>query len=77
MIDLFGMPRGEEWIVLLVVVILIFGPTKLPGLVRQLGRAKKTWDEEFGPGRHRDSLDNTDQAAPLADRAPTDEQPTR
>ncbi|WP_427892181.1 twin-arginine translocase TatA/TatE family subunit [Kribbella sp. GL6] len=47
MLDLLGMPRGEEWLVLLVVVLLLFGPTKLPGLVRQLARTKKVWDEEI------------------------------
>ncbi|HEY3558887.1 MAG TPA: twin-arginine translocase TatA/TatE family subunit [Kribbella sp.] len=57
MIGLLGMPRGEEWIVLFVVVLLLFGPTKLPGLVRQFARAKKTWDEEIAPGRKSASIE--------------------
>jgi sec-independent protein translocase protein TatA len=47
MVTLLEMPRGGEWLVLLAVVVLLFGPTKLPGLVRQLGRAKKIWDNEI------------------------------
>ncbi|MGZ0153606.1 twin-arginine translocase TatA/TatE family subunit [Kribbella sp. WER1] len=74
MISLFGMPRGEEWIVLLVVVLLIFGPTKLPGLIRQLARSKKVWDEEIKPGR-RPALDS-DETVPApqsaGSTAPTD-----
>ena len=35
---MFGI-RGWEWIIILVVVLLIFGPSKLPGLARSVGRS--------------------------------------
>lgn len=31
--------QGMEWIIIFVIVLLIFGPTKLPQLARGLGRA--------------------------------------
>lgn len=34
----FGL-QGNEWIILLVVVLLIFGPKKLPELARGIGKA--------------------------------------
>ncbi|GAA3085401.1 sec-independent protein translocase protein TatA [Kribbella aluminosa] len=71
MISQLEMPRGEEWIVILVVVILLFGPTKLPGLVRQLGKAKKVWDQELSPSRDRHkTLDTPDQTTSQTTPAP-------
>jgi len=35
---MFGI-RGWEWIILLVIIILIFGPSKIPDLARSVGKA--------------------------------------
>ena len=35
---MFGI-RGWEWIIILVVVLIIFGPSKLPGLARSVGKS--------------------------------------
>ena len=51
MITLLGMPQGAEWLVILAIVVLLFGSAKLPSLVRQLGKSKKIWEEEVGPGK--------------------------
>jgi sec-independent protein translocase protein TatA len=51
MITLLGMPQGAEWLVILAIVVLLFGSAKLPTLVRQLGKSKKIWEEEVGPGK--------------------------
>ena len=51
MITLLGMPQGAEWLVILAIVVLLFGSAKLPTLVKQLGRSKKIWEEEVGPGK--------------------------
>jgi sec-independent protein translocase protein TatA len=53
MITLLGMPQGAEWLVILAIVVLLFGSAKLPTLVRQLGKSKKIWEEEVGPGKKR------------------------
>jgi sec-independent protein translocase protein TatA len=51
MVSLLGMPQGAEWLVILAIVVLLFGSAKLPTLVKQLGRSKKIWEEEVGPGK--------------------------
>ena len=53
MAPLIGMPQGAEWLVILAIVVLLFGSAKLPALVKQLGKSKKIWEEEVGPGRRR------------------------
>lgn len=53
----FGLPAGSELIMVLLVVLIIFGPTKLPQLGRSIGSAitefkdglKKVKDDEDGP----------------------------
>jgi len=43
------MPHGFEWLWIALIVLLLFGPTKLPGLARSLGKSlgefKKAKDE--------------------------------
>ncbi|MDR1727908.1 MAG: twin-arginine translocase TatA/TatE family subunit [Acidobacteriota bacterium] len=34
---LFGMPMGMEWVIILGVVLLLFGGTKIPQLAKGLG----------------------------------------
>jgi sec-independent protein translocase protein TatA len=51
-------PKGPEWIIILVVVLLIFGARKLPELARSLGASAKEFrkgiqegsDEAAAPG---------------------------
>ena len=52
---LLGMPQGAEWLVILAIVVLLFGSAKLPTLVKQLGKSKKIWEEEVGPGKKKDA----------------------
>jgi len=35
---MFGI-RGMEWIILLVIILLIFGPSKIPALAKSVGKA--------------------------------------
>lgn len=58
---LITMPSGAEWLVVLAIVVLLFGSTKLPALVRQLGKSKKIWEEEVGPRKKDAEL--TEQAS--------------
>jgi sec-independent protein translocase protein TatA len=66
MVTLLGMPQGAEWLVILAIVVLLFGSAKLPTLVKQLGRSKKIWEEEVGPGKKKG-----DQELTQGDQAPT------
>jgi sec-independent protein translocase protein TatA len=42
---IFGMPGGAEWWIILVVILLLFGPTQLPKLAKMLGKSAKTLKE--------------------------------
>jgi sec-independent protein translocase protein TatA len=60
--------QGMEWILIFVIVLLIFGPTKLPQLARGLGRAiyefRKASQgafEEEGTSRKREELKGIDE----------------
>jgi sec-independent protein translocase protein TatA len=75
MITLLGMPQGAEWLVILAIVVLLFGSAKLPTLVRQLGKSKKIWEEEVGPGKKKSDAELTqgdpEQAVNPPAQAPT------
>lgn len=49
---MFGLPRGAEWIVILLIVILLFGPGRIGKIAGELGRGIKSF---------REGLDNLDQ----------------
>ena len=42
---LLGMPGGWEWIVILVVILLLFGGSRLPQLAKALGQSKRAFRE--------------------------------
>jgi sec-independent protein translocase protein TatA len=65
---LISMPSGAEWLVVLAIVVLLFGSTKLPALVRQLGKSKKIWEEEVGPRKKDAEL--TEEASTTPAQAP-------
>jgi sec-independent protein translocase protein TatA len=41
----FGMPMGMEWVIILVVVLLLFGPKQLPKLMKSFGKSAKALRE--------------------------------
>jgi sec-independent protein translocase protein TatA len=45
---LIGMPGGAEWIVLLAVVLLLFGGSRLPQLAKGLGQSIKEFKRGAG-----------------------------
>lgn len=53
---LIGMPGGWEWIVILVVILLLFGGSRLPQLAKALGQSKRAF---------RDGQDEADEEARL------------
>lgn len=49
------MPRGQELIIVLVVVVLLFGARKLPELARSLGASAKEFRKGIEEGSAEDS----------------------
>jgi sec-independent protein translocase protein TatA len=45
---MFGLPRGSEWIIILVIVILLFGPGRIGKIASELGRSIKSFREGLG-----------------------------
>jgi len=38
-----GLPRGAEWIVILVIILLVFGPGRIGKLAGELGKGIKSF----------------------------------
>ena len=45
---MLGLPRGAEWIIILVIVILLFGPGRIGKIASELGRSIKSFREGLG-----------------------------
>jgi sec-independent protein translocase protein TatA len=67
----FGIPGGYEWLIILVVVLLIFGPTQLPKLAKMIGKSAKSLKEGID-GKLDDDDDEKKPAAPETVDAPDD-----
>jgi sec-independent protein translocase protein TatA len=62
---MLGLPRGAEWIVILVIVLLLFGPGRIGKIAGELGKGIKSFrdglsnpDEENKDGNKTDSDGN-------------------
>jgi sec-independent protein translocase protein TatA len=60
------LPQGSEWLILLVIVLIIFGGSRLPGLFKALGQGVK----EFRDASKDEDKDATKEPDKLA--APPD-----
>lgn len=60
------MIRGQEWLIVLLIVLLIFGARKLPELARSLGSSAK----EFRKGIEEGSRDDDDGTVTHSKEAP-------
>ena len=67
---MFNSIGPTELIIVLVIVLLIFGPKRLPGLGRQLGSGMREFKDSIsGKDRDDDAPRATDQASPDGGRA--------
>ncbi len=55
-----GLPRGSEWIVILVIVVLLFGPGRIGKIAGELGRSIKSFREGLG-GKEEESSENQEE----------------
>ena len=62
------MPSGSEWIIVILVVVVIFGASRLPLLGRNLGQGIKEFRKGVSEAKS-DKKAQTDQAAQAADQA--------
>ncbi|HET6498322.1 MAG TPA: twin-arginine translocase TatA/TatE family subunit [Coriobacteriia bacterium] len=66
-----GIPGGWEWVIILVVVLLLFGPSRLPQLGKSIGKTVRAIrDGVDGKGQDEEEEDEAKSAKP---DAPSDE----
>jgi len=62
------LPSGSEWLILLVIVLIIFGGSRLPGLFKALGQGVK----EFRDASKDDNKDANQEPEKPEDPKPSD-----
>jgi sec-independent protein translocase protein TatA len=72
---LIALPQGAEWLVILAIVVLVFGATKLPDLARGTGQALRIFKAET-KGLRDDEEDAKDQTTPPVAPPPVELPPT-
>lgn len=45
---MFGLPRGAEWIIILLVILLLFGPGRIGKIASELGQGIRNFREGLG-----------------------------
>lgn len=58
---MLGLPRGMEWIIILVIVVLLFGPGRIGKIAGELGRSIKEFREGIS------SKDEAEKEAPVGE----------
>jgi sec-independent protein translocase protein TatA len=51
---MLGLPRGAEWIVILLIVLLLFGPGRIGKIAGELGRGIKAFRDGLGKDKQDD-----------------------
>lgn len=46
----FGLPGGMEWWIILIIILLLFGPSQLPKLAKMFGKSAKALKEGMEEG---------------------------
>ncbi|HEY6628908.1 MAG TPA: twin-arginine translocase TatA/TatE family subunit [Acidimicrobiia bacterium] len=59
--------RGQEWLIILLIVLLIFGARKLPDLARSLGASAKEFRKGIDEGTETESDTQTPEPPPPSD----------
>lgn len=57
---MLGLPRGSEWIIILVIVVLLFGPGRIGKIAGEIGRSIKSFREGLGSKEEETDKTNTD-----------------
>jgi sec-independent protein translocase protein TatA len=63
---MLGLPRGAEWFVILVIVLLLFGPGRIGKIAGELGRGIRAFREGLGKEKQEDeqSMDSSGNIEP-------------
>ena len=72
---MFGGLRGQELLIILLIVLLVFGARKLPELARSLGASAKEFRKGIEDGSEKAETQNEAPAPGTADNSATPENP--
>jgi sec-independent protein translocase protein TatA len=62
---MLGLPRGAEWIVILIIVLLLFGPGRIGRIAGELGKGIKAFrDGLSSPEDEKNSKDSNENIEP-------------
>lgn len=56
---MLGLPRGAEWIVILVIVLLLFGPGRIGKIAGEMGKGIRAFRDGLG-NKEEEDKDSTD-----------------
>jgi len=59
--------RGQEWLIVLLIVLLIFGARKLPDLARSLGASAKEFRKGIEDGSTDEAEDQSSNSSETSD----------
>ncbi|MEK7450121.1 MAG: twin-arginine translocase TatA/TatE family subunit [Planctomycetota bacterium] len=68
MLGFLGLPSGSEWFVILIIILIFFGATRLPALAKGLGKSVR----EFKKG----IKEEDDESKDSSDKSVKTEDPT-
>ena len=52
---MLGLPRGAEWIIILLIVVLLFGPGRIGKIAGELGKGIKAFRDGLGKDKQEDN----------------------
>jgi sec-independent protein translocase protein TatA len=56
---MLGLPRGAEWIIILVIILLLFGPGRIGKVAGEIGKSIKAFRDGLG-GEDKKDEESTD-----------------
>ena len=61
---MLGLPRGAEWIIILLIVVLLFGPGRIGKIAGELGKGIKAFRDGLGKDKPEETTDTNDNIEP-------------
>jgi sec-independent protein translocase protein TatA len=61
---MLGLPRGAEWIIILVIVLLLFGPGRIGKIAGELGRGIKSFREGISSEKKDEQAEQAEENKP-------------
>lgn len=51
---MLGLPRGTEWIIILLIVVILFGPGRIGKIAGELGKGIRSFKDGLNEGQQED-----------------------